>query len=70
MGSEEDEVAKLTEEQRLHKRMDEQNLQIQILMQGDRENFPVRKLFSSSMIFEISFRRLLATLFVLNMFAL
>ena len=45
MGSEEDEVAKLTEEQRLHKRMDEQNLQIQILMQGDRENFPVRNSF-------------------------
>jgi hypothetical protein len=46
MASEEDEVAKLTEEQKLQRRMDEQNMQIQILMQGDRENFPVSFIFN------------------------
>ena len=42
MESEEDEDAKLTEEQRLQRRMDEQNMMMQVVMQGDRENFPVR----------------------------
>ena len=41
IASEEDEVTKLTEEQRLQKRLDEQNIIMQLVMQGDKENFPV-----------------------------
>jgi FKBP-type peptidyl-prolyl cis-trans isomerase len=41
LGSEEDEVAHLTEEQKLQKRMDEQNMRIDLVMAGDRENFPI-----------------------------
>lgn len=42
MDSGEDEVEKMTEEQRLQKRMDETNIIIERIMDGDNENFPVR----------------------------
>lgn len=42
-ASEENEITKLTEEQRLQKRMDEENIHIQVVMRGDGQNFPVRR---------------------------
>jgi hypothetical protein len=45
IASEEDEVTKLTEEQHLQKRLDEQNIIMQLVMQGDKENFPVSSVY-------------------------
>lgn len=41
IGSGEDEVEKITEEQRLQKRMDETNITLERVMDGDNENFPI-----------------------------
>lgn len=43
LASDENEVNKLSEEQELQKRMDSQNITVQLLMKGDGENFPVEK---------------------------
>jgi FK506-binding protein 1 len=39
--SNEDEIEKMTEEQRLQRRMDEQNITIQQVMAGDSTNYPI-----------------------------
>jgi len=41
LASDENELTKLTEEQELQKRMDSQNITVQLLMKGDGENFPI-----------------------------
>lgn len=41
MASEADEEVKLSEEQQQLRRLDEKNISIQMVMQGDSENFPV-----------------------------